>query len=729
MNCPTANLLWLLSVVFKRSRSARTTASMFELHFLHPGMLAAAAAGVLPAIIHLLIRHKPVDVDFPTVRFIKSSVKTSSFKLRLKNLLLLLVRCAMIVLFALVLARPVIKSEHFSATDRAVVSAVIVLDDSYSMLYQDEGRTRFDAAKRMAGELMGRFEVGSEAVLLTTSNPVGSLTYDLDAVRNQIEAATAGPRKASIWSALARARALLADRVEMGREIYLFTDLTAQAFAGAAQIGSQFKEDVALCIVDCGRSESDNFALTDVDVSRRYVPLGSPIEVTVNGIATGLGGERVVRLIIDDKKVAQKGMHFGPQGAAECEFELEVKEPGSHRCTVEIAGEDPLPLDNARYFTTAAAPARQVLCVNGEPGEGQDDELFYLVRALRPQDLLRGPSADVSVCSPAELSSTHPRDWDVAVLCNVASLPPGTWQWLAECVARGRGLIVFAGDNVSPAAYNSGTAGSLMPAKVVTHAAPDKAVHFSFGAAARALTFAFRDGRNGDLTSPAIRRYVALERTPRHALSAVAIALGGKTPGVVTRHFQSGMVALVAVPADAEWSNFPKCACYAPFVHELVGFAAGQRMRTEDVTAGAVARLPLRSELTAATVNVHTPGSKRPAPAAVEPKKLVAAFKDTWVPGHYRWEVLNGEDREVAAFAVNADSEESRLTRVSRDFVTRTFPHARPLVAQDASELQSAVRETRVGREMYSVVLLVLIALMVAEGYLANRFYGVVRHA
>ena len=88
--------------------------------------------------------------------------------------------------------------EQYEATDRAVVSAVIVLDDSHSMLYQDEGRARFESAKRMAGELMERFEVGSEAVLLTTSNPVGSLTYDLDTVRNQIEAATAGPRKASI---------------------------------------------------------------------------------------------------------------------------------------------------------------------------------------------------------------------------------------------------------------------------------------------------------------------------------------------------------------------------------------------------------------------------------------------------------------------------------------------------------------------------------------------------
>ena len=42
----------------------------------------------------------------------------------------------------------------------------------------------------------------------------------------------------------------------------------------------------------------------------------------------------------------------------------------------------------------------------------------------------------------------------------------------------------------------------------------------------------------------------------------------------------------------------------------------------------------------------------------------------------------------------------------------------------DAVELHLAVRQTRVGRETYPALVLVLLLLMLFEGYLSNRYYG-----
>ena len=696
---------------------------MLELHFLHPAMLMAASAAVLPAIIHLLVRHRPVDLDFPTVRFIKSSVRTSSFKFRLKHLLLLLLRCALVMLFAAVLARPVIKSEHFAGADKAVVHAVVVLDDSFSMRYKDEGRERFQAAKAMGMELMDGLEVGSEVALLTTSNPVGSLTYDLDSVRAQIEGAEAGPRKASIWPALARARAILADRTEAGREVYVLTDLTGQAFAGAKQIGAQFKRDIGLCIVDCGRMTSDNFALTDLTLSRREAPIGCTIRVEATGLATGAGGERVLQLFVDGEKIGQKSVSFPAEGGAECEFEFHLSKPGTHRGMVTVVGDGLLELDNRRYFTAVGVRSRRVLCVNGSPARGPKDELFYLERALKPPGVVHGPSVHVTTCRPEDLAGRRPEDWDVAVLCNVSSLPAAVWQWLADRVAGGKGLIVFAGDNVTAGAYNSGAASALMPAKVMAPVTPTSPVRFSLRDASHPLAEAFRDGRNGDLTTPTFRRYLALACIARHAISTVPIGIAVDAPGVAAKHFQAGMVAFVAVSADADWGDFPKCACFAPFVHELIDYVTSHRMATRDITVGMPASLALRSEQLNSAVRIDSPAGKGPRPVAIHPKRLAAEFRDTWQPGHYQWHVAGGEGEDVVGFAVNVDSEESRLTRVTDDYVSKAFPNADPLVARDASELRLAVRETRVGKEIYPALLLALVMLMVAEGWLANRFH------
>ena len=697
---------------------------MFELHFLHAGMLAAAAAGVIPAVIHLLVRHRPIDSDFPAVRFIKSSVKSSSFKFRLKNLLLLAVRCGLVVLFAFILARPIVKSEHFAAADRAVVRAVIVLDDSYSMAYRDDGEPRLERAKAMALELAEGFEVGSEVAVLTTSSPVGSLSYDLDAVRRQIRDVALRPCAATVWPALARARAMLDDPSDKGREVYLFTDLTAEAFAGATQIAEQFRGEVGLCIVDVGQGASDNFAVSDLRLSRRDVPLGSTVRVAASAMATGQGGERVVQLWVDDEKVGQRVVAFPPKGAAECEFEFRVTEPGTRRGEVVIAGEDPLELDNRRRFTVAAARALRVLCVNGEPAADAQDELFYLVRALKPGGAVAGPTVDVLTSRATEVEPRLAEDWDVAVLCNVSSLPASAWQGLAERVAMGRGLIVFSGDNVSAAVYNSGAPAALMPVKVAEAVTPPEPVHFTVRASAHPLAIAFADGRNGDVGAPAFTRYLRADHSAAQSAAAVPIGLGAKAVGVATKSYQSGRVAWVAVAADAEWGDLPKCACFVPLVHELVHYVGSRQMQTLDVGVGAAATLKLRADQLNARVRVHAPHLKRPRPVSVDQQTATAHFTDTAQPGHYEWEVLGSEGREAVGFAANADAAESRLRRLSRADAAKAFAHTRPLIARDAAELRLAVRKTRVGKETYPALLLVLLALLVFEGYLSNRYYG-----
>jgi len=658
------------------------------------------------------------------VRFIKSSVKSSSFRIRLKHLLLLLLRCLLIVLFAFILARPVIKSEHFSAAGRAVVRAVLVLDDSYSMAYRDEGRPRIERAKELALGLMKGFEVGSEVALLTTTSPMGSLTFDLDAVRKQIRETKAQPRKAAVWPALARARAMLAERPERGREVYLFTDLTAPAFAGAGQIGQAFKGEVGLCVIDCGQSAKDNFALTHVAPSRRSVPLGAKVRVTVAGAASGPGGERVVQLFLDGEKVGQKGVPFPPDGQAECEFEFRLTTPGSHRGEVAIAADDALGLDNRRWFTLNAAEGVAALCVNGEPGPDGEDELFYLLHALRPRGLGLGPSIEAAVCTPDQLAQQNPKDWDVVLLCNVASLPARTWQRLAEQVAAGKGLIVFAGDNVSAEAYNSAGAAAVLPVKVVSHVAADPPVRFSVKNAGHPLGAAFENGRNGDLGAPMFTRYVAVARAERHQAAAVPIVLDRAAPGVVTLRYQAGAVAFVAAPADAEWGNFPKCACYVPFVHELIHFVVSRRMETQDVTVGQPATLVLSPAQANATVMLAAPGDRRVRQVPVDPKALTARFRETGQTGHYQWRILSDDGEQARSFAVNLDPGESDLRRLSKQDVAEAFPNTRALVARDPTSLDLAVRETRVGKETYPVLVLALLCLMVFEGFLANRFYA-----
>ena len=77
--------------------------------FLNSIMLAGLAAVAVPIIIHLLNRRKFKTVTWAAMKFVKLSVDQNQRRMRIEDLILLLIRCALVALLALALARPALK--------------------------------------------------------------------------------------------------------------------------------------------------------------------------------------------------------------------------------------------------------------------------------------------------------------------------------------------------------------------------------------------------------------------------------------------------------------------------------------------------------------------------------------------------------------------------------------------------------------------------------------------
>ena len=74
--------------------------------FLAPAMLIGSAAVGVPIAVHFLFRARYRPQPWAAMRFLDRSVRVRSRQLRLRDLLLLLVRCAALLLLTLALARP-----------------------------------------------------------------------------------------------------------------------------------------------------------------------------------------------------------------------------------------------------------------------------------------------------------------------------------------------------------------------------------------------------------------------------------------------------------------------------------------------------------------------------------------------------------------------------------------------------------------------------------------------
>ena len=116
--------------------------------FLNPILLLGVLAAAIPLLIHLWSRRQAKRVDFSSLMFLLVAHRQNVRRIQLKNLLILFLRVAIIALIALALARPLLKSQFSFAGARAKTSAVVILDNSFSMGYQGVQGQRFEKANR-----------------------------------------------------------------------------------------------------------------------------------------------------------------------------------------------------------------------------------------------------------------------------------------------------------------------------------------------------------------------------------------------------------------------------------------------------------------------------------------------------------------------------------------------------------------------------------------------------
>src|SRR5687768_12909252 len=112
--------------------------------FWHAAFLFGTATFTIPVVIHLIFRMKKKRIVFPSLRFLQQSVLKESKKLRLREILLLLLRCAACILLALCFARPFRPDSVLAgAGGKPQEDVVIVLDDSPSLMAQEGPSVRW----------------------------------------------------------------------------------------------------------------------------------------------------------------------------------------------------------------------------------------------------------------------------------------------------------------------------------------------------------------------------------------------------------------------------------------------------------------------------------------------------------------------------------------------------------------------------------------------------------
>lgn len=129
--------------------------------FLNPWLLLGAVLAMVPILIHLWYRRRLKRMPFSSLRFLRKTEAKRFGWLRLREWLILALRCMFIVLLFMALARPQLKSNLFGKGK--IASVCFIIDNSYSMFYGDN----FEKAKSIVRQIVTRYSTRAEFSMVT----------------------------------------------------------------------------------------------------------------------------------------------------------------------------------------------------------------------------------------------------------------------------------------------------------------------------------------------------------------------------------------------------------------------------------------------------------------------------------------------------------------------------------------------------------------------------------
>jgi len=729
-------------------------------------MLLWGLAAVAPILIHLWNRRRYRETDWAAMKFLLAAMKKNRRRIQVEQLLLLLVRCAILLFFAIALA-------DISCTGGSGIRGfggpgsathtVLVIDQSYSMDYGEQGQTRLDQAKELARRIVNEAGEGDGFTLLTMGRTsegiIAEPAFDPSDVLRELDQIEIDPGVAVLDLALAEIEGTLRmaarDFPRLRRaQVCILTDYGDVTWKEAAsqtneQLLAKIEEQAIVRTFDVGQPQTTNSAILGATQLTPYLTPDQAarfrIELSCDN-ASQLPSQ-VLQMFVDGRLVSQKVIPFVDNQVVSVEMNTVFSEPGTHAVEFRLE-DDLLNTDNRRYLAVEVKSQLRILCL-------ADDvpSLKFLKLALDPSDAIESP-VKVETMSASAMMDIDLLSYDAVYLSNVARIAPDEAAILRTFVERGGGLVMFLGDRVEAASYNAALAASDEGASPLIDLqlegpSPRGEYFLDPRQYESPLLEPFRGQQAGGLlTTPVWNYYQAT--TAEGSAAQTALWFGTGDPAIVTSRYQTrsqekedtiatrlgGNVIVFCLPAStdsvdrsldppAAWSVFPTWPSFPPLVQESLSLAVASQFDRRNRQLGDVFEGVIEGDPGASLIEVILPDDQSSRiEATARDDRLFWAFDRTDQIGIYRSRSLADGATPQVEFAVNADTRESDLSRVALDDIPPSLqPGDRGF--DPASGGQVAAVPASI--ELFRYALVLVMGLLFFESFLAYRFGAAAR--
>ncbi|MEM6689242.1 MAG: BatA domain-containing protein [Planctomycetota bacterium] len=529
--------------------------------FINAFMLAGAGFFLVPLGIHLLFRSRVNVVSWGANHLLDDVIRTQSRRMRLREILLLLMRITIPILLAIALAGPLITGNQASTSSQPI-SVVIVLDDSRSMLLSDEsGKTSFEKAIDRLQEILRGLNRQDEVSIVTTTHP-------------SIKRGWSSPSRALIRLASMHAEGTSEpwNVVMLGVES-LFTD---------AQLDSR----CVIVLSDFLDPQDQSLAPTQSDWETVWIPLAdehsaastnaSVDSISVDGLPTlrrdhslsitirNQGDQDVRRLTVtsDQNEIYREDIEFAEDQVREVVFPWKPQRAGQLCIKARVDGSDALKADNVRmtiisvvdqipvgiidHTATHSASLLQTSSGFVRAALGLNASSRFTVTTMTPQEWVRVPQTD----------------WPPIMIWTSGLFEDASTETWEQFFVRGGNLIVFDHEDLADSHIELSTVSNLRD-----HIEFETATETIRRAASEWLSD-FGDPNNGPLSSIRVRRLRSL--VPSSTSSVVWQTVDDAPLLLESQSTGSGKIFQFAISSTPEDSSLPLRPAFVALLSRMI---------------------------------------------------------------------------------------------------------------------------------------------------------------
>ena len=680
--------------------------------FLAPSLLWGLLAGTVPVIIHLISRRRTQRVDFSTIRFIKELEHDTIRKLKLRQIILLVLRTAAVVLLVLSFARPV-KIGYFPLVGTVGQSTrIAMLFDNSATMTAEAGRyTLLDRSKQTALDLIHNLK--GDFILDTyqttpfkrvASEPITSMRR----VREIFQNIRPTSGQDNLWTAIDSA-IVRSEREEeisgqsANQELYVFSDFPVAVSDGELKGISKWRTYLFPQPLIMNNLKIESAVVTSLLKMPNQL---LTVETYISNSGLEVRRDVPVQLFFDDARTGQVVSNFEPFDEKNFAFKAFAKESGVVHGIIEIP-EDDFPHDNRRFFQFRMTDRIRCAVIQQNQADGSLLKLALLAlnrttQVVELEEYLFG-----------SVGATLFSNKDVVLMLNPGKLTTREIEVLQEFLADGGSALIFLGE-LSEESGGSNWLGKIDLGAVI---GTKRLIGENYLTVDR---IALKHPLFSEFPATSLRdempKIFAYNRMESFRQTQIILSLSNGEPFMMEKNVGSGRVILFTAPPDLAWTDLPVRGIFVPLLHRILIYLTSEVSGKMEVAVGDTLTIPIPREDMSKEIVIRAPNGveTKVVPDYLRERIVIENLDRTGV-----YEVMLGGEL-FTTFVANLALTEDPTRRLEESQLKELFAGGLARIIRTDEDPVLAVNEARRGTELWHIFLISALVLLSAETWIGR---------